>query len=404
MTRLAIFFLDAIRFQDISPGNTPFLYKMTSQGISGPLKTLLAYEGLAATLFTGIFPSEHGIWTRYYRDPAGSPFKWIGPLAPVLDKIDISSPRATKPLRYGLMRVSNRLAGISYFPGIDEVPLRQLANMNVSLKRNLFEPRCFGEIPSLFDILRSNNLSFHYFDHGLFDSDTNVMRRAVSSNPRNDVAVIRLVDLDTASHEYGLGTPSMLRSLKQTDSLVGLLVAEFRKKSPDISVLCFADHGMIPVKNIVNVEEYLRRSAFDKSKDLGMFLDSTMARFWGDSESLHELETILDRSESGRVLSEEDLTHYHIPSSSSWGDLIFLTKPGLVISPNFFDRNGTVKAMHGYAPATPGLDTIAILDSPRKNGPVHLQQIRMIDILPTALEILGLRIPSHCVGTSMLNM
>ena len=60
--------------------------------------------------------------------------------------------------------------------------------------------------------------------------------------------------------------------------------------------------------------------------------------------------------------------------------------------------------MHGYDPATPGLDTIAILDSPRKNGPVHLQQIRMIDILPTALEILGLRMPSHCVGTSMLNM
>src|SRR6266700_5181169 len=99
--KLAIFFLDAIRFQDLNLTVTPFLSKMAAQGTSGPLETLLAYEGLAATLFTGIFPSEHGIWTRYYRDPAGSPFKWIGPLAPVLDKIDISSPRATKPLRYG---------------------------------------------------------------------------------------------------------------------------------------------------------------------------------------------------------------------------------------------------------------------------------------------------------------
>ncbi len=401
MTRLAIFFLDAIRFQDLNVRNTPFLHKLASEGISGPLSTLLAYEGLAATLFTGTFPSEHGVWTRYYRDPERSPFKWIGPLSPVLDRFDASSSRAAKPLRYGLMRLSNVLAGISYFPGTDEVPLRELARMNPSLKRNLFESYCFGRIPSLFDILRQNGLSFHYFDHGLFDSDADVERRAFS-NPKGEVAVVRFVDLDTASHEYGLGTPSMLESLRETDSLVEHLVEKWREESPDLSILCFADHGMIPVKSTIDIEGTLREAGFHPPRNFGMFLDSTMARFWSDSQTLQELRGILGKLESGTILSNGDLERYHLPVSQYWGDLVFLANPGFVISPNFFDRFGKVKAMHGYNPETPGLDTIAILNKPNRQEPRRLDRVKMIDILPTALDILGLKTPTYCQGTSML--
>src|SRR6266487_3077106 len=229
---LAIFFLDAIRFQDISPQNTPCLHRMISEGISGPLETLLAYEGLAATIFTGTLPSEHGIWTRYYRDPSRSPFKWIAPFAPILDKVDSSSSKASRLLRYSLMRISNTTAGISYFPGTDDVPLRELAHMSVSLKRNPYEPGCFGSTPSLFDIITQKGLSFRYFDHGFFDSDADVQRRALSSSSQADVSVVRFVDLDTASHTFGLGTKSMLESLEHTDSLVGRLVSEWRRKIP----------------------------------------------------------------------------------------------------------------------------------------------------------------------------
>src|SRR6266481_9771055 len=92
MTKLVVFFLDAIRFQDMTVENTPFLARISHEGISGPLATLLAYEGLAATLFTGTFPSIHGIWTRYYADPERSPFKWVGPIARWIDHLDGGCP------------------------------------------------------------------------------------------------------------------------------------------------------------------------------------------------------------------------------------------------------------------------------------------------------------------------
>lgn len=311
---------------------------------------------------------------------------------------------ASKALRYGLMRASNTLAGISYFPGVDEVPLRQLAGMNASLKRNLFEPGCFGRIPSLFDILQKNGLTFHYFDHGIFDSDATVQRRALSSSLDEDVNVVRLVDLDTASHGYGLGTPSMLKSLRQTDSIVGQLVSNWRRKSPNLVVLCFADHGMIPVEGTVNVERALQSLHFRPSQSLGMFLDSTMARFWGDPDTLKQVRTVLEDLDSGTIMSEKDLSRYHLPTSSVWGNMIFLAKAGRVISPNFFDSHGQVRAMHGYDPETPGLDTIAILHSPGNTDSRHLSRVRMIDILPTALGVLGLEAPSPCKGTSMVNL
>src|SRR5260370_18570750 len=109
MTKLVVFFLDAIRFQDMTVENTPFLARISHEGISGPLATLLAYEGLAATLFTGTYPTTHGVWTRYYADPGGSPFKWLRPIARWIDDLDGEHSFPAKVLRYVLIRLSNAL-------------------------------------------------------------------------------------------------------------------------------------------------------------------------------------------------------------------------------------------------------------------------------------------------------
>lgn len=404
MTKLAVFFLDAIRFQDITLENTPFLARISREGISGPLATLLAYEGLAVTLFTGTYPSAHGVWTRYYSDPKGSPFKWVGPFAPWFDGFRGRLSFPAKVLRYGIVRFSNTMAGISYFPGLDEVPMRQLARMSVSLKRKLFEPGSFGDTNSFFDILREKGFSFEYIDHGVFDSDLSVFRRAMRAEHDSDVKVVRLLDLDTASHRFGLETEPTLRILKRTDELVEGIVSRWRERDPELAVLCFADHGMISVKGSVDVAGALTESGLRPLRDFGMFLDSTMARFWGGEAILANVRNVLEKLHYGKILSDEQRLRYMIPDSASWGQLIFLLEPGLVIRPSFFDREGQPKAMHGYDPTTLGLETIAILNWPKHLDRRRLSCVRMVDILPTMLEVLGLKQPSYCPGTSLLRI
>ncbi len=133
-----------------------------------------------------------------------------------------------------------------------------------------------------------------------------------------------------------------------------------------------------------------------------MFLDSTMARFWGDENVLERVRTVLLNLRCGRILSESDLRANHLPLSSIWGDMIFLLKPGFVISPSFFESRQPVKAMHGYDLSTPGLDSFVVLQSPRHAGPRRLLMSRAVDITPTALDLLGLDIPPYCEGHSLL--
>lgn len=299
------------------------------------------------------------------------------------------------------MRLSNALAAISYFPGIDEVPIRQLARMSASLKSNLFEPGCFGRTRSLFDILGENGISFQYFDHGIFDSDLGVFRRAVALEEDYEVVVVRFLDLDSASHAHGLGARNMLHSLRCTDTYVGRIVSNWRRRWPDLAVLCFADHGMIPVMHSVDVLRLVNATGLRPMHDFGLFLDSTMARFWANDTTMPKIRRVLETLDCGRILSETDKLHYRIPPSRSWGDLIFLMNPGFVISPNFFDRSGVVRAMHGYDPATPGLDTITILDWPGHISHRGVETVRMIDILPTALDVLELQPPLGCQGISL---
>src|SRR5712692_3912795 len=403
MTKLAIFFLDALRFQDLNAENTPFLASISREGVSGPLETLLAYEGLAATLFSGAYPSIHGIWTRYYSDPARSPFRWITPFARILKALDGSSSLISKAVRYEVMRLSELLAGQSYFPGIDEVPFRQLARMNFSLKRNLYEPGCFGIVPSLFDIFRKERVTFRYFDHHVLDSDSSVFRRALSAHVDEDVVVVRLVDLDTESHRFGLESLERIQALRRTDSYVEGIVTKWRRESPRLAVMCFADHGMVPVKHYLDVAGHLEAQGLQPFHDLNMFLDSTMARFWGEGEVLERVGTALAKLPVGKILSDSDKRLLHIPPSPSVGQVIFLLPPGYAIFPSFFETERQIRAMHGYDPRTPGLETIFVLQSPEAGAvPRKLARPRMVDIVPTTLELLGLRTPQYCEGSSLL--
>ena len=399
---MAIFFLDALRYSDVNREDTPFLAKMMNEGLGGPLETLIAYEGIAATILTGTYPTTHGVWTRYYSDPDSSPFRWISPFSAVLEKLNgsLESTRA-KLVRYAITRLSTFLARISFFPGLDEVPLKQLSQLDFSVRKKLFEPRCFGNTPSLFDILTSNSRSYDYVDHDLFDTDETVFKKAFNKRLTKTVTLVRFIDLDTTSHHYGLASNERKQVVVRTDQFVERIVSNWRSQNPNLSVICFADHGMVKAETFIDLEKIIRSTGLKPFRDYEIFLDSTMARFWSDERTLDRIRKKLTGLEFGTVLSETERAAYHIPASPRWGDMIFLVKPGYVISPNFFEKSSQVKAMHGYDPSTPGLDTILAITSPKIAEPRHYQGLKMVDILPTTLDLLGLPIPKHCEGTSL---
>lgn len=93
----------------------------------------------------------------------------------------------------------------------------------------------------------------------------------------------------------------------------------------------------------------------------------------------------------------------HIPSNDrKYGDLIFLAQPGVLISPNFFQGTMYVKGMHGFDPLYANDNHIIFLEGP---GIPHInmkKKIRIIDIVPTILNILNITPSINYIGHSII--
>ncbi len=85
-----------------------------------------------------------------------------------------------------------------------------------------------------------------------------------------------------------------------------------------------------------------------------------------------------------------------------YGDLIFALKDGYTIFPDFFRKYRPPKGMHGYVFPIHDAPIIIIFDPSLSTDFKRKGVVRHIDIMPTILELLHLRVPETCEGESLL--
>ncbi|MDO8528351.1 MAG: hypothetical protein Q7S06_00475 [Nanoarchaeota archaeon] len=154
-------------------------------------------------------------------------------------------------------------------------------------------------------------------------------------------------DLDNVAHRYGTKSQRTIDTIKKVDEKIS-------KEDFDI---IFSDHGMIDVKKTINVP-----------LSENCFIDSDMARYWGNEEELNEIKKRLPMKD-GKIIDWKD---------KSYGDLIFIVKPGILILPNYWQGKQPAKAMHGYYGDNKELNGIYIIKKQgnRKNlGVEELHEI-----------------------------
>jgi predicted AlkP superfamily pyrophosphatase or phosphodiesterase len=403
---ILIFFLDAFRHDDITPEYTPYLFDLAEKGISGPMETILGFTGIGATIFAGTYPCDHGVWTQYKLSSNSSPFDWIEPFSVSLEKVDTILRRDSfRVLRKGLglaiLQLSRFRCGMTYYPGVHRIPYSLLPKLDFSTRKRFYDKNALGGIPTLFDIFREKGIKFSIVDYSLMGSDATVLQKALRIKEVPEVLLIRFMDLDPVSHYHGLQSIARSKKLKETDNAIRAIIEHFKKRDCDPFSVIFADHGMVEVTKTCNVIHALKGIA-PESKRYMKFLDSTMARFWGDEETIGEISRRLAATGSGQILSTEDLKHYKAPLDPSYGDLIYLANPGTIFVPNYYEDSPGVKAMHGYDPSISDQHTIFIL---AHNGLTakKLKKVKLVDILPTILEILNIPQPRKYEGKSVLH-
>ncbi len=154
-------------------------------------------------------------------------------------------------------------------------------------------------------------------------------------------------ELDKTGHKYGTESPEIAREIKKIDKKISRMKFD----------IILSDHGMANVKKIVSVIETGE-----------CIIDSDMARYWGGKKELEDIKKELPLKD-GKIL---DWPY------KKFGDLIFLANTGVLISPNYWQGNKKVRAMHGYNGKNREMKAFYIIKNKGKRKDLKVEELHKI--------------------------
>jgi len=350
------------------------------EGILGPirpLETVLGYSSAAIpTLLTGRLPCETGLWAMHRYDPEGSPFKSARLLRFAPARFH---PRIRRWFKRRLAS-SGRMEG--YFE-LYEIPLRFL---------HLFAPACpwdpyrpgFPPARTIFDELRSRGLRWRCWDYRGCEEDN---FRALLRSCRGEERLLFLYTprLDSLMHDEGTRSPRVGERLARLERWLRRIAEQGARARREVLLVVVSDHGMNDVTAVLDLRGELARRGLELGRDYLAFYDATMGRFWPRSGREGDLEDALADGLAGRVVPEEELRTLgcYFPDGS-YGEVLFLADPGVMIVPSFVSLR-PLAAMHGYHPSDG--DTKAMVAA---NFDLGEGLVSIADVKGKILEVLGI--------------
>lgn len=362
--------LDALSFSYLGEKHTPNLYKFAKKGIVTKLESMLAYDGINSAIFSGTWPEDNNIWTRYKK--TSRRFPWINHL------ISNVKPAPKIPWQY------KYLFDYSITPG------------------TFLSYDHYNENKTIFGLLRKFGLTSSYF-FGEIELAIDYFKNNKDINKHALLYVHTLGTLDLYGHKYGPFSKKTLAYLKNQDRLIKNLIDiiyKTTKTSEELHLILFSDHGMVDVGRYINITNLLKESL--KRKSMIIFVNSTIVQVWGKKKDFEFSKKFMKSKKDVLLADDQKRKKLHINfKDNRYGDLIFVTKPKCVFWPDYFHGNEKVKGMHGYQPGSEELDSILVMHCPsfpkRK-----IKKAQMIDLFPTMLKILNLPIPKSNKGKSLI--
>lgn len=423
--------LDACRRDYITPQNAPFLHGLMTGGLTASIESPPGFTQ-RTTMFTGTYPDTSNAFSAFGYDPEHSPFRWVGKLGPLAH---VYQPRKVMyPMRMAVKRISKWASG-QYHTDPAWIPGPYLPSFSVvEDNKPIFEE---GAMPhtGIFDLLRAQGRSFKYLAHPISGNDDEIHKMVLDTfRNREDHAFVfaQFSNLDEGAHHKGPLVPEgYIPAKNQTDKDRAFMVAQIReidRKCREIHeslaanydafhFLAIGDHGMAPVMEKVNVLKMVESLGLKAGRDYTLFLNSTIANVWFNSEKAErEITELFTDKPYGRIIGMDERRQRRIPTDRRYGDLMFAADPGVLFWPDYFHVvEHDIKGMHGYLekgihwPPRTGQDTwgaettgVLCMDSPHAREPRDLGLRNLVDVFATLCDLAGVEAPLTNEGESFL--
>jgi hypothetical protein len=372
----------------------PFLNSFESQR---RIKTELGYSNPShASMYSGVYPNKHLNWFVWKYSPSTSPFKWLKGFRYFPQ--NIYTKFACYKLATLFTRSNTSFCGI---PFLWWLPVESWSYFDVNEKKFWSEPYYLPNYPTIFDILRMNNIPYEVL--GMVKGQTHRALPLIEQYmfPETKAWTYLFIgDVDEYSHKYGPDAAQTTEGLIKIDQVLEQKYRLFEKKLGDFYFMVFSDHGHIPVKKGVNLSSIF----VVQSKNINDYIhiiDANYARFWfRNEEEEKQVKEILTGIQNGFILTEEHFRKYKVNMPDNrYGDLIFYLDAPYAFTHGLVSVLGKLRghlssSMHGYLPDHPEMDG-AFITNKRL---VDDSYLRLVDIMPSILHALDLPIPEHLDG------
>lgn len=250
---------------------------------------------------------------------------------------------------------------------------------------------------------------WHAFDAsvpGLSRVDQALAWLAMPTEQRPHLITLYFEDVDSATHQYGPGSPQSIAAIERVDSYLDKLMAGIRELpvAQDVYLVVVSDHGQSGVNRDA---QPLILDQLANLDGLTVVDHGTAAYLYfpePDRQRAEEIHDTINASwgQGKAILSSDAPDEWHLTETAGFADIIVQADPGFLV---FSSRQEAGKASpgdHGWAPGFQDMHGIFLARGPGLPKGVRIPPIEVVDVYPLLMEVLGLPISTAIDGDPSL--
>lgn len=393
--------LDAFSKTYFSKKNTPFLYDLSRDGIFTHIEPLFAFKGIETTMFTGVWPCVHNVWTEFCFSKYQIDKKKDILSTKIRKAIDLLPTDKSRAMsKYALERYVFQKPHAT--PNL--IPATAMAYFQQSQRIEITKPGAVGNTQTIFDVFRNEGIRFVFIEPWILgDWGVSYKAKNLIKQKRNfDFWYLKINQLDHLGHEFGPSSFEFREQLNKIDKNVEEIVTLLQQENPNLNILVLADHGMSKVYNTIDILQDLSQLKSRMYTDYVAFVDSTMIRFWFFTKlAKQEICELLKQIKCGHILTDLEKNLLKVPLDLKYGEIIYVVDEGNIIHPCFFHSRSFVKGMHGYAYSkTPDAFPILLMNNEIAQSVRNFQPNKQFNYAQIAQLIIRSLIPNFSITIS----
>jgi hypothetical protein len=323
------------------------------------------------SILSGLTPREHKHWSFFYYDPASSPFKPLQALS-VLPRSIVDRGR----VRNQLSKLVKRAYGYTGYFQLYSLPFSRIGLFDYCEKKDLFKPGGLNRGENIFDLLERARVPYHV-SNWREPEDANLA--AVKADiERGDIrfAFLYMAAMDALLHDVGKESPQVDAKLAWYERELNALLEVAERHYDEVRLFVCSDHGMATVHTHIDLMARIEALGLAFDTDYVATYDSTMGRFWFKHEDARRrIVAALEQEPNGRILPDAELATLGCDfDGHQYGELIFLTNPGVIIVPSHMGLK-PITGMHGYHPDDPDSDAALLSNVPPPGDPQAITDV-----------------------------